>query len=66
MDFIFWLSEDLDITEFLIKCRYLFEILSKFRNNFLENIKIFVIPIISIVFIYSIIYFNLNSIRKKK
>ena len=36
------------------------------KNNFLENIKIFVIPIISIVFIYSVIYFNLNSIRKKK
>ena len=36
------------------------------KDNFLENIKIFIIPIISIVFIYSVIYFNLNSIREKK
>ncbi len=36
------------------------------KDNFLENIKIFIIPIISIVFIYSAIYLNLNSIREKK
>ena len=36
------------------------------KNDILENIKIFIIPIIIIVLIYSIIYFNLNSFKAKR
>ena len=36
------------------------------KNNIFENIKIFIIPMILITLIYSIIYFNLNSYKKKK
>ena len=35
------------------------------KNDVLENIKIFIIPMIIIVLIYSIIYFNLNSYKEK-
>ena len=35
------------------------------KNDILENIKIFIIPIIIIILIYSIIYFNLNSYKEK-
>ena len=36
------------------------------KSDVLENFKIFIIPIIIIVLIYSIIYFNLNSYKGKK
>ena len=36
------------------------------KNNIFENIKIFVIPMIIIVLIYSVIYFNLNSYKGKR
>ena len=36
------------------------------KNDILENIKIFIIPMIIIILIYSIIYFNLNSYKGKK
>ena len=36
------------------------------KNNILENIKIFMIPMIIIILIYSIIYFNLNSYKEKR
>ena len=36
------------------------------KDNVLENIKIFIIPIIIVTVIYSIIYLNLNSLRVKK
>ena len=36
------------------------------ENNILENIKIFIIPLILMFLIYSIIYFNLNSLRRQK
>ena len=36
------------------------------KNNFLENIKIFVIPLITIISIYLLIYINLNSFKEKK
>ena len=36
------------------------------KNNFLENIKIFIIPLITIISIYSLIYINLNSFKEKK
>ena len=36
------------------------------KNNFIENIKIFIIPIMIIIFIYTVIYLNLNSIKEKK
>tara|TARA_B100000963_G_C22554628_1_gene638461 strand:+ start:17 stop:1159 length:1143 start_codon:yes stop_codon:yes gene_type:complete len=36
------------------------------KNNFLENIKIFIVPLIITIFIYSIIYFNLDYLKKKK
>ena len=36
------------------------------KDNVLENIKIFIIPIIIVTVIYSIIYLNLNSRRVKK
>ena len=36
------------------------------KNNFIENIKIFIVPIIIIIFIYTVIYLNLNSIKEKK
>ena len=36
------------------------------KDNFLENIKIFVVPLFIIIFIYSLIYFNLNSFKEKK
>tara|TARA_B100000963_G_scaffold314101_1_gene292450 strand:- start:7043 stop:8185 length:1143 start_codon:yes stop_codon:yes gene_type:complete len=36
------------------------------KNNIFENIKIFIVPIIIIILIYSIIYFNLNSFKEKK
>jgi len=36
------------------------------KNNFIENIKIFIIPIMIIIFIYTVIYFNLNSFKEKK
>ena len=36
------------------------------KNNIFENIKIFIIPMILITLIYSTIYFNLNSYKKKK
>ncbi len=36
------------------------------KSNFLDNIKIFIIPLIVIISIYSIIYFNLNSFKEKK
>ena len=36
------------------------------KNNIFENIKIFIVPIIIIILVYSIIYFNLNSYKEKK
>ena len=36
------------------------------KDNFIENIKIFIIPIIIVILIYTIIYLNLNSIKEKK
>ena len=36
------------------------------KNNFLENIKIFIVPLITIISIYSLIYINLNSFKEKK
>ena len=36
------------------------------KNNIFENIKIFIVPIIIIILIYSVIYFNLNSFKEKK
>ena len=36
------------------------------KNNFIENIKIFIVPIMIIIFIYTVIYLNLNSIKEKK
>ena len=36
------------------------------KNDILENFKIFIIPLIVIVLIYSIIYFNLNSYKGKR
>ena len=36
------------------------------KNGILENFKIFIIPLIIIVLIYSIIYFNLNSYKGKR
>ena len=36
------------------------------KDNFLENIKIFIVPLFIIIFIYSLIYFNLNSFKEKK
>ena len=36
------------------------------KNNILENIKIFIVPIIIIILVYSVIYFNLNSYKEKK
>jgi len=36
------------------------------KNNIFENIKIFIVPIIIIILVYSVIYFNLNSYKDKK
>ena len=36
------------------------------KNNVFENIKIFIIPMILIILIYSTIYFSLNSYKEKK
>ena len=36
------------------------------KNNIFENIKIFIVPIIIIILVYSVIYFNLNSYKEKK
>ena len=36
------------------------------EDNFLENFKIFIIPVIIIISIYMVIYFNLNSFKEKK
>ena len=36
------------------------------KNNFIENIKIFIVPIMIIIFIYTVIYLNLNFIKEKK
>ena len=36
------------------------------KNDILENFKIFIIPMIVLVLIYSIIYFNLNSYKGKR
>ena len=36
------------------------------KNNFLENIKIFIVPLITIISIYSLIYINLNTFKEKK
>ena len=36
------------------------------ESNILENIKIFIIPVIIMILIYSIIYFNLKSFKRKK
>ena len=36
------------------------------KNNFIENIKIFIVPIMIIICIYTVIYLNLNSIKEKK
>ena len=36
------------------------------KNDIFENFKIFIIPIIIIILMYSIIYLNLNSFSKKK
>ena len=36
------------------------------KNDFTENIKIFIVPIMIIIFIYSVVYLNLNSIKEKK
>ena len=36
------------------------------KNNIFENIKIFIIPIFLMTLIYSTIYFNLNSYKKKR
>ena len=36
------------------------------KIDILENSKIFIIPLIIIILIYSIIYFNLNSYKEKK
>ena len=36
------------------------------KNDILENFKIFVIPLIILISIYSIIYFNLNSYKGKR
>ena len=36
------------------------------ENNILENIKIFLIPLIVMITIYSIIFFNLNPIGRKR
>ena len=36
------------------------------KDNFLENIKIFLVPLLIIIFIYSLIYINLNSFKEKK
>ena len=36
------------------------------KNDIFENVKIFIIPIIIIILIYSVIYFNLNSLKEKK
>tara|TARA_B100000242_G_scaffold286844_1_gene252918 strand:- start:190 stop:993 length:804 start_codon:yes stop_codon:yes gene_type:complete len=36
------------------------------KSDILENIKIFIIPIIIVFLIYSIIYFNLNSYKVKR
>ena len=36
------------------------------KNNFLENIKIFIVPLITIISIYSLIYINLNSFKERK
>ena len=36
------------------------------KDNILENIKIFMIPVVIMVLIYSIIHLNLNSFKEKK
>ena len=36
------------------------------ESNILENIKIFVIPLILTFLAYSIIFFNLNSLRRER
>ena len=36
------------------------------KNNIFENIKIFIVPIIIIILVYSVIYFNLKSYKDKK
>ncbi len=36
------------------------------KNDIFENVKIFIIPIIIMILIYSVIYFNLNSFKEKK
>ena len=36
------------------------------KNNFIENIKIFIVPIMIIIFMYTVIYLNLNFIKEKK
>ena len=36
------------------------------ESNILENIKIFVIPLILTFIAYSIIFFSLNSLRREK
>ena len=36
------------------------------KNNFLENIKIFIIPVVIMISVYSVIYFNLRSFKENK
>ena len=36
------------------------------KNDILDNIKIFIIPVVIMILIYSIIYFNLKSFKRKK
>ena len=36
------------------------------KNDIIENFKIFIIPIISLITIYTIIYLALNSFKEKK
>ena len=36
------------------------------KNNIFENLKIFSIPILSLITIYTIIYLALNSFKEKK
>ncbi len=36
------------------------------KNDIFENVKIFIIPIIIMILIYSVIYFNLNPFKEKK
>ena len=36
------------------------------ESDILDNIKIFIIPVIKMILIYSTIYFNLKSFKRKK